>query len=350
MNILNGLRINGSVEGSLVTLAPEIEGNSWLNRFKEDEIEIYSLQQPLKKTLFCIPKLRKYLKENNVDVIHSSGFRANFISWLMPSRYAKVSTQRSSPADIAEKLPKKLRPLVIWAYLKLIKRIPNNVACSEALAEVFDKEYGMKIPFVQNGVNSDFFRPLEEKAKQELRVKLGLPTDKRIFLVLGSLNKRKNNEMILRIANKLTNQPILFLIVGSGPEEANLKGMANNTNVFFTGTTKEPLKYLQAADILVSSSVAEGLPNTVLEAMSCGLPCILSDIGPHRELIEQSKSGVLFDLSCDESLRQAILASLDWQDDMSRKSREAALSHFDRTVTARNYEEIYRKALQKNKK
>ena len=55
--------------------------------------------------------------------------------------------------------------------------------------------------------------------------------------------------------------------------------------------------YLQAADIFISTAVSEGLPNTVLEALSSGLPCILSDIGPHREIIEKNVgAGKLFKL------------------------------------------------------
>ena len=344
LNILNGLRLNGHTEGTLVTLAPEIEGNSWINRFEEDGINTFSLKQSLIRTFFCIPKLRRYLKENNIDIIHSSGFRANFVSWLMPAKYIKVSTQRSSPADIPEKFPKIFRPLVEWVYLKIIKQIPHNVACSKSLANIFLKEYGMDIPYVQNGVNSDFFKPLDTQLKILQREELNLPTDKKIYLILGSLNKRKNNEMMIRVANNLSGLPITFLFVGSGPEEAHLKGLVRNPNILFTGTTKNPLKYLQVADILVSCSLAEGLPNTVLEGMACGLPCILSDIGPHRELIEDTEAGILFDLNNDNSLLKAIEESYNWDNLKSNKSREIALLKFDRKITAQNYEDIYLKA------
>lgn len=345
LNILNGLKLNGRIKGTLVTLAPEIVGNSWLNRFEKDNIEIYSLEQSFWKTLFCIPKLRRYLKENNVDLIHSSGFRANFISILMPSKYAKVSTQRSSPADIAEKLPHYLRPFIIWAYLKMIKRIPNNVACSKSLSNVFINKFGINIPYVQNGVNSDLFKPLSAGDKIELRKKLNLDVDKRIYLTLGSLNKRKNNKMLIRVANSLANLPIIFLIVGSGPEDNCLRALAQAPHIVFTGTTKNPLQYLQVADVLISCSLAEGLPNTVLEALSCGLPCILSDIEPHRELIANSSLGGVFNLNNDESLRNIIIDSLTWDSTMSDKAREVAIKQFDRKVIANNYESVYKVAL-----
>lgn len=345
LNILNGLKINDIIEGRLVTLAPEIEGRSLLNRFIEDNIEIYSLKQSRWKTLFCIPKLRRYLKENDIAILHSSGFRANFVASLMPKKYVKISTQRSSPADIAEKLPKILRPIIRYLYLKLIKRIPNNVACSRSLANIFLKDYGMDIKYVQNGVNSDFFQPLSYTEKIELRKRLNIDTEKKVYLILGSLNKRKNNEKIIRVANRMDSLPFIFLIVGDGPEKEHLKQLATSPNIMFAGSTKDPIKFLQASDVLVSCSLAEGLPNTVLEAMSCGLPCILSDISPHRELLEQSQSGILFDVNDDTALQRAITDYRLWDEAMSKRSRDAVLSFFDRTVTARNYEIIYEDAL-----
>ena len=344
LNILNGLKLNNRIDGSLVTLAPEIEGNTWLNRFSNEDIKIYSLQQSFWKTLWCVPKLRKYLRNNEVDVIHSSGFRANVVSMFMPSRYVKVSTQRSSPADIAEKLPKAIRPFIIWLYLQLIKRIPVNVACSKSLSNVFLHQFRMKMPYVQNGVNTNYFKPLPYSAKRELRTKLDLPLNRRIYLILGSLNKRKNNELIIEVANTIVDKPIEFVFVGSGPEEDSLKKLANSPHICFRGTTTFPLDYLQAADVLISSSLAEGLPNTVLEAMACGLPCILSDIEPHRELIEDSDFGVLFDLKQKEQLKNEILNSLLWDDSMSSNARKVAVSKFDIRVLAANYEDLYVRA------
>lgn len=343
LNILTGMKLNGSVESMLVTISPELEDNSWLERFKDNGIDVFSLDSPIKKTLCSIPKLKRFLKENNIDIIHSSGFRANLISALMPKKYIKISTQRCSPYYIAEKLPSILQPFIRSIYLKIIRRLNKNVACSEALADIFDKEYGMKIPYVQNGVNTDFFKPIKSPDKEDLCKKLNLDPNKRKYLILGSFQPRKNNSMAVRVFNKFTDKNAQFIFVGSGPELENLKLESTNQNTIFIGRTDNPIHYLQTADILISCSLSEGLPNSVLEAMSCGLPCILSDIEPHRELIEDLGIGLLFNVNNDIELEKAIIESLDWNiNDMCAKAREIALTHFDRKIIAKNYEDIYK--------
>lgn len=346
LNILNGMKINGRINSSLVTISPEIATNSWLYKFKDDEISTFSLNTPLWKIFFCINKFKKFLNDNNIDIIHSSGFRANFISVLMPKKFFKISTQRCSPQDIGEKFPPILRGFLSYLYIKLIKKINVNVACSKSLRDIYQKKYNMAIPFVQNGVNTEMFHPVNEEKKKQLRAELDIQIGKKTFIILGSLRSRKNNELAINVINELRDIDAQFLIVGDGPERNKLEHLAQNPNIKFIGHTPNPLKYLQASDILISCSLAEGLPNTVLESLSCGIPCILSNIDPHRELIDNTEAGIIFDLKDRKSLKNAILSALNWDVSKQHVSRHLAISRFDRKVIANNYEAIYRKNLE----
>lgn len=110
--------------------------------------------------------------------------------------------------------------------------------------------------------------------------------------------------------------------------------------------TENSKQYYQAADILVSSSLAEGLPNTVLEAIACGMPCILSDIEPHKEIIEGEGVGVIFERRSIEQLRKCIINSLDWNlYEMTKKARLLAEDHFSANSLAERYMKIYQKGL-----
>lgn len=149
--------------------------------------------------------------------------------------------------------------------------------------------------------------------------------------------------------NSINQDKFSVVFVGNGPEEDILKEKAtNNNNIIFAGSTNTPIKYLQSADVLISSSMAEGLPNTVLEALSCGLPCILSDIGPHIELIEGTEAGIIFNRNSVEDLCNRLMDSCQW--DMKSKSQEArriAVDNFGVRSLAEKYEHIYEKVLTK---
>ena len=155
--------------------------------------------------------------------------------------------------------------------------------------------------------------------------------------------------LIIDALRKLNQDKITIVFVGNGPEEEMLRQKAaGNNNIFFAGLTKTPIKYLQSADVLVSSSLAEGLPNTVLEALSCGLPCILSDIDPHKELIEGTEAGVIFNRNSVDELCGRFIDSYQW--DMRKKSQEArkiAVENFGVRSLAEKYERIYEKVLTK---
>ena len=84
------------------------------------------------------------------------------------------------------------------------------------------------------------------------------------------------------------------------PVDYELKNMANNSafkdDIIFTGKVDDVYNYLQLSNIFVLPSKSEGLPNCLLEAMSCGLACIGSDVVGISDLIEHGYNGLLFDL------------------------------------------------------
>ena len=99
LNILNGMKQNGRVHSTFVTLDPEVAEDTWLYRYKEAGINIAQFNVPLWKTLFAIPKLRRYVKDNAIDVIHASGLRVSFVALFACTKAKIVITQRCNPND-----------------------------------------------------------------------------------------------------------------------------------------------------------------------------------------------------------------------------------------------------------
>lgn len=347
LNILTGMKQNGRVHSTFVTLSPEVAEDSWLYRYKEAGISITQFNEPFWKTLFAIPKLRRFVKDNAIDVIHASGFRVCFVALFAHTKAKIVVTQRCNPNEIAERYSPALQPFFNALYLWLIKKMDVIVACSKSIQKILINDYCINAECVQNGVNTDFFKPLSKGEKQQLRKHLNLPVDKRVYLVLGSFRHRKNNGLIVEAFKRLNLKDSVVVFVGRGPEEEMLKERAKDfESIIFVGHTNTPINYLQAADILISASMAEGLPNTVLEAMSCGLPCVLSDIGPHEEIVEGTEAGTIFNKNSVDELCSCICDVSSWNlEEKSKIARNVAVENFGIKSLAAKYESIYKEVI-----
>jgi len=122
-----------------------------------------------------------------------------------------------------------------------------------------------------------------------------------VVLFLGGLKRRKNLGFLLDVWREVARQRpnATLLIVGGGPLERALKGRAERLGlgraVTFAGRVSEAEKvaYYNLADVMVSPSSLEGFGFTVAEAMSCGLPVVVSDAGALPELVIDGQSGIV---------------------------------------------------------
>jgi glycosyltransferase involved in cell wall biosynthesis len=164
---------------------------------------------------------------------------------------------------------------------------------------------------IYNGVDTERFFPR--------------PRANREPLIIGNLARlhRKNDQATLLRALALLEQregmpPWRCRIAGDGPEAAALASLAVelgvDNRITFEGHVTDPVAYLQGLDIYVQSSIAEGLPNAILEAMACGLPIVATDVGGTRELVEHGRTGWLVTPGNPHALADALahmLANID---------------------------------------
>jgi len=118
--------------------------------------------------------------------------------------------------------------------------------------------------------------------------------DKVVYV--GRLNKRKGVADIILGMKDLPGHELV--IVGDGPERDHLETMSRGLSVTFTGQVMpdQVRKYLQQARMLIfPSSLAEGFPNVVMEAMACGVPVVATGVGGVPELVQHSKTGFLLE-------------------------------------------------------
>jgi len=331
---------------SILTLAPEPE-DSRIQDFREPGINIYELKMSRKQFAFRgHPVLKGVVRKLAPDLIHSQGLRSDQAASKIKDIPA-VFTIRNDPfVDYSMKYGKMMGGWMAAKHLKLARKNPHVVLCSKSLHDSFLEKYELDIPYIQNGVDTDFYRPSSEEDKISLRKKYEFKERESILLTVGSLLPRKDVGTLIRAVLNMKADARL-LILGEGPMEQELQSLAGGDHrIVFAGHQKDVRDFMHLSDFFVSASVSEGLPNTVLEAMACGLPVMLSDIPAHREIFSEKREDVFFSMSDDDELAGKIenrLTSDLFED--GENARQIVEREFSAATMSKKYQELYFKII-----
>lgn len=269
------------------------------------------------------------------DIIHSHGLRGDMISASRIKNIPTFTTLHNYPySDYIPRYGRFKGRIMASFHLKKIKNIDVPVSCSHSIAELY-REKNINTKVIQNGVDADTYKPVNSKKSDKLRDKLNLPKNKNIFISVGHLSQLKDPITLIRAFNKMRLKNSLLLFLGDGELYNECKNKVEDFNyVRLVGRVPNVREYLQASDYFISSSTTEGLPNSVLEAMSTGLPVCLSDIGPHREIVNiNPKSGIVFQPRNVEGVCKAVKTILKFD---YGKASEASLGIIEQELNAEN--------------
>ncbi len=249
-------------------------------------------------------------------------------SWLFADGCAvtRWSTPRQIPtcliaqgSDVHQYLQ---RPARRQAILQAVHDSRRVITRSEALRRMLVDAGAdpASVRCIYNGVDTRLFHPGDAA---EARSQLQLPADRPLLLFVGNLLPVKNPHLLLQAVARLSadlaadRAPILA-IVGSGPMQSELEsaaaslGIAPQLRWLGRQSSEQVALCMRAADLLVMSSVNEGLPNVILEAMASGLPVVSTDVGGISELLPIPGAGRLTAQDAGE-LARAMLQLLDDQ-------------------------------------
>ncbi len=201
------------------------------------------------------------------------------------------------------------------------------------------------IKAIPNAINTDFFKPVDSVRKRELRIEMGINPDIPVIMYSAANlnNPAKGFSHFIQVMDELLEQKInvQFLIVGREYE-----GCLNpNLPTKFMGFQSDVnliLQYYQLADIYVTTAVEDNLPTTVMEALSCGLPCFGFKVGGIPELIDSGSNGFIFDSGDIKAMVEAIHTSQTQWALLSQNARKKALTTYDTKVVVSQIMEEYR--------
>lgn len=240
--------------------------------------------------LSAVFALKKYIRENNVSLLHTHNYKSDIIGFFA-ARQAGIPVVATAHGftDVTH---------TVTTYEKLdrfLLRFFNKVVVVSG--KVLGGLDAQKRKVISNGLDINRFSG-GEGLRNEFRRHFGIKDDAFVIGTVGRLSKEKNQILLLRAALKMKQRrEVKFVIVGEGPEEKELRRFVKENNldekVIFTGLLKDVHKVYPALDIFTLTSVTEGVPLTVLEAMAAHCPVVATRVGGIPEILEDGRSGLL---------------------------------------------------------
>jgi sugar transferase (PEP-CTERM/EpsH1 system associated) len=323
-----------------------------LVRAAQFETRIFKVGDPSERFQFPLVRLVRIMRRLRPHIVHTRNWGA--LEAILAARLAgvpaTVHSEHGYDLDSIAGLPWRRR--LIRRGLYSLTDVLFTV--SKELQEFHAKQTSIsagRIRVLYNGVDTERFA-FRSESRIEARAELGIPSESMVVGSVGRMVAIKDHRLILEAVSLLIQggHDVRALLVGAGPELGHLQQRVRdsvelNGRVYFCGFSDRVPDFLNAMDIFVQSSRAEGMSNTLLEAMATGLPLLATRVGGNSEVIADGESGYLFQTGdCADLVYHLsyLINSLELRCQLGRASRRRALRKFSVHRMVQEYRNLYR--------
>lgn len=254
----------------------------------------------------------------------------------------KYKTQCSTCPQIAGRLASK----VFYEKWNLWKDI-HFVGCSQWITKLAESSHltqKSKVKSIPNPIDTTCYRPID---KQDARRKLGLEEDKK-YILFGAMNTTtpmKGFSYLCEADKLIPKDDVQYLVFGKNSADlANLLTHPVINLGYVSGDQRKALIY-SAADVFVTPSLADNLPNMIMEAMACGTPCVGFNIGGIPEMIDHKQNGYVAEYKNTDDFAKGIEEVLN-NDTFNEKALDKVINHYSESVVAQQYIQLYQSLLE----
>jgi glycosyltransferase involved in cell wall biosynthesis len=291
-----------------------------------------------------IGKLAQFFKEHSIDLVHTHVPTANLWGRLAAKKAgcAAIVSEHSDMAatNFKFKWINRLLNGHTAGYLVVSQHIKDLMAAAGVPAE--------KIKVVRNGIPGS--QALDDATRAAIRKALNVSPQEPLIGTVGRLEERKDHSMLLKACAQIKKEipAARFMLVGDGPLRGALEKEAANLGlqnaVIFTGVRQDIPALLAALDIFVLSSVTEGISISLLEAMSAGKPCAVTQVGGNPEVVTDKVTGRLVPARDPKPLAAMVVELLNNPKrtvEMGAAAQLHVAAHFSQDSMMRGIQEAY---------
>ncbi len=320
-------------------------------RLQESGVPVVSLDRRPGLDWRLFPRMAGAIRARRIDVVHAHQytpfFYASVASRLSGIRPRVVLTEhgRHYP-DVVSTRRRVVNRLCLSRFADDVTAVCEFSADSLAANDGFDRR---RIQVIPNGIDPERYQPVDHRGA--LRRRLGLDPDRRYVVIVARFHPVKDHATLLRgfAGVARAHADVDLLLVGDGPLrgdlERQIEGLGLATRVRLLGVRSDVPDLLRASDLFALSSVSEAASITLLEAMACGLPAVVTDVGGNPELVRDGVDGILVPRKSAEGFTAALNRLLDdpgLREAMGASGAARVRQTFSLASTIEQYARLYR--------
>lgn len=288
---------------------PDDEGfGSIRQRAAEAEAPIVSVADRGPWDVGIVSRLVKLCREERVDIWHGHDYKSNLLG---------IIVRRFHPMKLVTTVHGWVRftsrtPLYYWIDRRCLPRYDAVICVSEDLERACS-EIGVRsdrLHLVHNAIDTERFRRVE--SVRDAKRRLGFDPERILIGAVGRLSPEKGFDLLIRVVDRLVREGenVELAIIGDGDHRASLEAQVRDLpdagRVRLHGFRSDVRDCYQAMDVFALSSLREGLPNVVLEAMALEVPVAATRVAGMPGLIQDDQNGLLANPACETSLSSAL--------------------------------------------
>lgn len=344
LNLISGL----GVDKYIVILI--LLNNQSFYKIPQNVKKVYDLNKksPWSFPFLAIKMLNIFYKESP-DIIFSVLEDSHFVTYFAKKLYLKKTHWLIGERNVQSHIVgmqnfSKIKNIIAKKAYSSASRI---LAVAESVKEDLVSYYGVddeKITVIYNGLRLDEIRMHSREKVEHPWFNDSIP----IIISVGRCEEQKGQEFLIKgFSEVIKDMECKLVIIGDGQKKGYLKILAGDLgisdNVVFLPFQRNPWKYMAKAAIFVSSSIIEGLPSVILEAMVCGVPVIATECGGVPEIVKNRETGVLVPTRDPSAFSKSIKSILK-EEELRKKLIKNAMIYvkdFDFTKMICKYENVF---------
>ena len=308
-----------------------------------------------------VPRLVRRLREHPVDLVHCWNYYANSFGGVAAAMTGTPSIWYLGHSRFTREGTKWKTRAMAHAGSVLSKLASTIVTCADSGREAHIRlgYRADQIRVIRNGFDTERFRP-DPEARQSVRQEPGIQDGMMLIGCLARFHPDKDPLNFIEAAARLRTNgtAVHFLCAGQGMDWDNrvladaLEQAGLRDRFHLLGWREDAERVNAALDIATSSSRTEGFPNAVGEAMACGVPCVVTDVGDAAQLVADSGNVTLprNPAALAQGWEQLISLGEEGRTKLGRRARSRVERFYSLPVVAARYGEVYQQVLDKSRK